>query len=260
MLSYYSAIVKVLTASSDLMGVFIVSDLENQGVASFSLKAHVSSSILIRLRLESRDEHNAVERTLDLMSVKLTLEAYRRRLEQFYGFYGPLEAALQGRCDKGTEDAGESNLSGVTRSALTYRLTKTALLRQDLHHLGVMAADLPHCRQLPTLASQAEVLGCLYVLEGATLGGRLIAQHIQAKLGITPTTGGGFFEGYAGETGRMWQNMRQLLVSCAVDTKTENAIVANAIATFACLRGWCDLGNTSDQNYAEDQREVNQRA
>ena len=110
------------------------------------------------------------------------------------------------------------------------------------------------------LTTQAEILGCLYVLEGATLGGRLITQHIQATLAITPTTGGGFFEGYAGDTGKMWQAMRHLLVSCALDTQTEDAMVANAIATFACLRGWCDPHNIYAKNHFEGHREADQHA
>lgn len=235
------------------MVVFVVADSDNQVAAPSSPKALAPSTLLTRLRLETRGEHDAVERVLDLMSAALTRDAYRRRLEQFYGFYGPLEAALRSRCDRKAAYAGESNLSGVTHSALASRLTKTALLRQDLHLLGVSTDDLPLCCRLPSLLSEAEVLGCLYVMEGATLGGRLITQHIQATLAITPTTGGGFFEGYAGDTGKMWQAMRNLLVSCALDTQTEDAMVANAIATFACLRGWCDPRNSNAGNDTQNQ-------
>jgi heme oxygenase (biliverdin-IX-beta and delta-forming) len=199
----------------------------------------VPSSILSRLRLETRGEHEAVEQVLDLMSTSLTREGYRQRLEQFYGFYAPLEEALQARCDWSASQAGETALSLGTHAALTARLTKTAHLRQDLQRLGVITDDLPLCRDQPPLRTQAEVLGCLYVLEGATLGGRMITQHVQATFGITPATGGSFFEGYGAETGKMWQSMRQLLVSGAPDLQSENTMVANAIATFACLRRWC---------------------
>ena len=242
------------------MAVFVVADPVNRFVSPSFPQAPASSSILTRLRVETRGEHDAVERVLDLMGAALTREAYRLRLEQFYGFYCPLEAALKSRCARKFEDAEKLNLSGATRSALASRLTKTAHLRQDLHHLGVRTDDLPLCRHLPMLTTQAEILGCLYVVEGATLGGRLITQHIQATLAITPTTGGGFFEGYAGDTGKMWQAMRHLLVSCALDTQTEDAMVANAIATFACLRGWCDPHNIYANNHFEGHREADQHA
>jgi heme oxygenase (biliverdin-IX-beta and delta-forming) len=88
------------------------------------------------------------------------------------------------------------------------------------------------------------VLGCLYVLEGATMGGRMITRHLQATFGITPDAGGRFFDGYGADTGKMWQSTRQLLVRGAPDLPSENAMVASAITTFACLRRWCESGRT----------------
>lgn len=210
------------------MAVFLVADSKSQSSAPSSCHALAPSTILTRLRLETRGEHDAVERVLDLMGAGLTRETYCQRLVQFYGFYGPLEAALRARC------------ATPYLQTLASRLNKTSLLRQDLHYLSVSTDALALCRDLPPIDDQTEILGCLYVMEGATLGGRMITQHIQATFGITPTTGGSFFDGYGDGTGKMWQAMRHLLVSCAVDTQTEDALVASAIATFASLRGWCD--------------------
>ena len=207
------------------MVLFVVTEPGNQQEAA------PPSSILSRLRLETRGEHDAVEQVLDLMNTSLSPAGYRHRLEQFFGFYAPLEKALQIRA---------LTLAPATRAVLAGRLDKTALLRQDLHCLGALAETLPVCRNLPPLGTQAEVLGCVYVMEGATLGGRIITQHIRATLGLTPLTGGSFFEGYGDATGMMWQSMRQLLVSGAPDTKTENTIVTNAVTTFASLRSWCE--------------------
>ena len=228
------------------MAVFVVADPFNQGVAPSSPQAPAPSSILTRLRVETRGEHEAVERVLDLMSPTLTAADYRQKLVQFYGFYSPLEAALQTRYAL-PDDGPATSISHL--ATLTPRLNKTALLRQDLHCLGVLTDALPLCRHLPSVKTAADVLGCLYVMEGATLGGRMIGQHILASLGITPTTGGRFFDGYAGDTGKMWQTMRHLLVSCAVDSKTEDAILANAIATFVCLRSWCEPARHDANNH-----------
>ncbi len=203
-------------------------------------KSDATTSILSRLRLETRAEHEAVEQVLDLMSATLTCQGYRQQLEQFYGFYKPLEKALHFRGDQWLNSVGETPLSNAIRSALAVRLDKTTHLQQDLYHLGVTTDMLPLCTDLPPLNTQAEVLGCLYVIEGATLGGRLIARHLSAALGVTPMRGGRFFEGYGDDTSRMWQGMRQLLVSASPNIETENSIVTNAIGTFACLRGWCE--------------------
>ena len=53
----------------------------------------MNRSILARLKDETRPEHDAIEQVLDLMDGTLTLAAYRRRLEQFHGFYRPVEDA-----------------------------------------------------------------------------------------------------------------------------------------------------------------------
>ena len=189
------------------------------------------STILSRLRVETRREHEAVEQVLDLMGASLTPAVYQWRLKQFYGFYAPLEQALQVR---------SLILFPGTGAVLAARLEKTALLRQDLRYLGVATDSIPLCGDLPPLSTQAAMLGCLYVLEGATLGGRMISRHIRDSLGITPTQGGRFFEGYGDATGMMWQTMRQLLVTGAPEAHSENSIVTSAMATFARLRGWCE--------------------
>ena len=229
------------------MAVFVVADPVKQGGALSSTHLAAQPTILARLRQETRGEHDAVERVLDLMGASLTREDYRQRLERFYGFYSPLEAALQSRGTLTNDAQGDTALAPATRSALALRLNKAAHLRQDLRHIGVIPEDLLLCRELPPLETQAEVLGCLYVMEGATLGGQMISRHIRATLNIAPSTGGSFFEGYAGDTGKMWIAMRQLLVTSACDAQVENAIVANAIATFACLRAWCDRGKRSQK-------------
>lgn len=227
------------------MAVFVVADPATEWEKVNPPVA--TSSILQRLRLETRDEHEAVELVLDLMSESLTRQIYCQRLEQFYGFYAPLERALQARTQSLVDEAGKFPLSDASPTALAVRLDKTAHLQQDLHHLGVPIHSLPLCRNLPPLSSQAELLGCMYVMEGATLGGQMISQHVRATLGVTPMSGGSFFDGYGDDTARMWRGMRQLLVSASSDTETENAIVINARVTFACLLRWCETSPTIDR-------------
>ena len=238
------------------MPVFVVTDPAGQREAkplpSAPTPLAEPPSILSRLRLETRGEHDAVEQLLDLIGGSLTHEGYRDRLKQFYGFYGPIEQALRTRCTSGHQRPGRSAdvvWSLAPRQALLLRLNKTALLQQDLHHLGVLTGTLPVCSELPPLETRAEVLGCLYVLEGATLGGRLITQHVRTTFGITPAAGGSFFEGYGDATGSMWQAMRNLLISSAPDTPTGNATVANAIVTFACLRRWCEPDESQSERH-----------
>lgn len=195
--------------------------------------------------METRDEHTAVEQVLDLMSTSLTRDGYCQRLAQFYGFYSPLEDALKAHGKPQVRMADAAHPAGA-RFAVDPRLSKTALLKRDLQHMAVNTDELPMCRQLPPTETRVDALGCMYVMEGATLGGRLITQHIRSALGITPATGGSFFDGYGDDTGRMWQGMRQLLASSAPDRQSQDAMVASAIATFAGLRRWCQSNRQQD--------------
>lgn len=183
-----------------------------------------SPGILARLKAETQAEHDAIERVLDLTSDSLTLAAYREWLARIYGFYRPVEARLHA-------------VPGVDLRARR----KCPLLQADLRALGVDAARLrPVCAELPPLATAADRFGCLYVLEGATLGGRVIGRHIERVLAVTPPAGGRFFHGYGARTGPMWQAFRVALTAFAEAPQTHDRIVAAAVTTFRTLRAWCE--------------------
>jgi heme oxygenase len=179
------------------------------------------------------------------MATSLTRAGYRQRLAKFYGFYEPLEPALQARCDMLASASNEAFLPTYSYAALAERMNKTSHLKHDLHHLRAATDHPPLCRDLPYLHPPAQVLGCLYVLDGATPDGRMISQHVQATLGITPATGGSFFEGYgAGTANKMWQTMRRQLVKGASDlrssTKRHRASITDCdtepVRTPACIQ------------------------
>ena len=190
--------------------------------------------VLSRLRAETRAEHDAIEAALDLTGDGLTRDGYRRVLERFYGFYAPLEPAIRavgGWADRGLDlDARR----------------KTPLLEADLRALGADApASLPLCNDLPLLVTPADCFGCLYVLEGSTLGGQLISRHVQHALGVTPETGGRFFHGYGDETGEMWQSFRAAVTGSVVSPADQDAAVAAAKDTFSKLHRWAAKGDDS---------------
>lgn len=182
------------------------------------------SVILARLKAETQAEHDAIERVLDLTSDALTLAAYRERLARLYGFHRPVEARLHA-------------VPGIDLHARR----KHPLLLADLHALGGDDPEqLPLCVELPPLAGPADRFGCLYVLEGATLGGRVIARHVARTLGVTPASGGRFFHGYDARTAAMWQAFRGALAAFAEASASHDRIVAAAIATFRTLRVFCE--------------------
>lgn len=185
--------------------------------------------ILQRLKQDTRIYHQQIEEVVDLQHRLGSREGYRSVLEQFYGFYAPLEGALVGVAglDLVINDLGARQ--------------KTGLLACDLGALGMTPSELallPHCRELPAMAEIAQALGCLYVIEGATLGGQIISRQISAEFQVTPTYGAAFFTSYGTETGLMWRHFGSQLNAYATTPERETMIVDAALETFSTLRGW----------------------
>lgn len=189
--------------------------------------------ILLRLREETRAQHEALESALDIFHRCRSLEEYRALLARFYGFYAPVEAALGGR-----EEWPQFGFDYEKRR-------KTPLLRKDLSALGLSAPcldGLPLCEgaDLPPLTDFAEVLGGLYVFEGATLGGQIIARHLSGRFGLDAENGSAFFRSYGGAVGTMWRSCGALLVRYAAERgeAEEAAMIRSARDTFAAFGRW----------------------
>jgi heme oxygenase len=183
-------------------------------------------TILELLRHETQHSHRALETQLDVLRHTCDLTTYRRLVQRFWGVYAPLEAQL---CAQEHWRAHEGELAP--------RL-KTPLLERDMRALGGDGPAPPQCAALPPLDGRAGVFGCLYVLEGATLGGQLITRQLQRNLAIGPENGAAFFSSYGRLVGPMWQRFRALLSEQVAGPEDERAALASAQATFDCFRAW----------------------
>jgi heme oxygenase len=164
---------------------------------------------------------------VDLPSRLRSREAYADLLARMFGFYDPLEAAL-----------GSREFRGIDLAA---RL-KAPLLRADLLALGYSpdaVRAVPRCAVLPALTGLAELAGCLYVLEGATLGGQYVRREVARAFGLGPGSGCSFFSGYGERTGRMWTGFCHALIAYADEHPAEaGRIVATAAETFTRFGEW----------------------
>lgn len=124
---------------------------------------------------------------------------------------------------------------GVTEAGLGDR-RKLPLLERDLRALNLRPLPLRAPRPAP--AGAAEALGALYVLEGATLGGRVIHRRIAGPLGITPARGGAYYHGYGDDTGPAWKAFGQALEAWGERTGQGARVVEGGVACFAALRAW----------------------
>ncbi|MBC7563878.1 MAG: biliverdin-producing heme oxygenase [Gemmatimonadaceae bacterium] len=190
--------------------------------------------ILKLLKDVTRESHLALERQMPLLDAELRLDTYRHMVQKLFTYHKPLEATL-------LASSGYAEL-GV---AYTER-AKTARLAHDLSALGLSTRDIEQlrvCKSLPPLADPSHIFGCLYVLEGATLGGQIVNRHLQASLGLTADSGASYFSGYGVDTGPRWKAFCAILTAYAERTDDQNDIVAGANATYATLSAWMRAGD-----------------
>jgi heme oxygenase (biliverdin-IX-beta and delta-forming) len=182
------------------------------------------------LRRETADVHRRLEIDLGLLESELSLDRYRRVLELFFGFYAPIEAGLARAVSAGPP-------LGLPLRA------RTALIESDLLSLDLSRreiADLPRCDDLPRLSCLEEVAGCLYVLEGACLGGQVIAPALRERLGVAKGSGASFFTGDAEGTPARWRLFLAWLEGLARAASATAEIVASARATFLAFARWVE--------------------
>jgi heme oxygenase len=118
---------------------------------------------------------------------------------------------------------------------------KLPLLTRDLIALGMDAVtvpSLPRCPGLPKCDDVAAAFGCVYVLEGATLGGRTLLPLVETNLGLTAAHGAAFLSSYGDQLSEMWRLFGVALDAwCSTAERLVSADVA-AVATFVSLDSW----------------------
>lgn len=185
--------------------------------------------ILQKLKEETAHHHARLEKRVDVFSHLLSRHHYYLLLRDFYGYYAPLEARLL-------------DLRELKTHAPDYRdRLKTPLLERDLYALGATGLELrslPFCSDLPDLGDVARALGCMYVLEGATLGGQVISRHVGKHLGLDREYGAAFFNSYGAQVGSMWRAFGDALAGYAVSPEIEREVIAAAQETFTKFDLW----------------------
>ena len=84
---------------------------------------------------------------------------------------------------------------------------KLALIEKDLEFLKIGTSSV----QLPAvIKNEAEAFGILYVMEGATLGGNMIAKQLSRKPDFQEVTFR-YFRCYDDKTGSYWKNFKEVM-------------------------------------------------
>jgi heme oxygenase len=184
-----------------------------------------------KLRAETAHQHKALEASRlskQLLSEDVSIADYKKYLEKLYGFVASFE-----------RDILPTFSSEFPKTLVTY---KVDLLKKDLEQLGsdLSSLEILSSEQLNHIYPTNEAkLGGLYVLEGSTLGGLVIRQHLVNKLGenIIPATT--YFSVYGKETAANWRNFLQVFSARAEETGPEQ-VIKGAVDTFTFLYTWMD--------------------
>lgn len=151
-------------------------------------------------------------------------EDYAALLQIFYSYFGGLEQLIQDH---------------LTVSSLPdyEKRRKANALATDIELSRGKLPPLAPQHFLPVIRSHAAALGALYVMEGSTLGGKIISQMLEKQLGLT--RGLSFFKSYGDDTMQMWQRFKSALDE--EENLPESEVIAAANETFLKFSEWFDI-------------------
>ena len=185
--------------------------------------SETSPAFLQKLRDATSSRHTALEAlplSKMLMRDDVTLENY----------------ALYLRCMKDVIAVYDSEVLPLVDEILPQKPSGERLssLAADMAYVVQHGVSVDNTEPLhyPEIPSKAFALGMAYVIEGSTLGGRVILKHLSSRINVTERQGAAFFAGYGRETGARWRQFLEALTTFVTDSDREFGVIAGAVAGF----------------------------
>ncbi|MEK7434243.1 MAG: biliverdin-producing heme oxygenase [Cyanobacteriota bacterium] len=157
----------------------------------------------------------------------ISIEEYKNALKVFYGFYKPVEEKMNVGNDK------DFTLDMLKRIKLN-------LLINDMKNLGITQEEIDKiecCTDLPEMNNQAQLLGCMYVIEGATLGGQLVGGKLEEFLKLDGK-GSEFFFSYKENTRPFWKEFMDYINEYSEKTSIEDPIIDSSHEMYMKFNKW----------------------
>ena len=182
------------------------------------------------LKIETKVNHQQLEKSLiKQMRLITTPEHYVKLLQLFYGYFGALE-----------EKINEFILPHHLEEEHQFQRRKTKNIEDDIHSYGGTIPEKATDEDLPEITNHLQAFGALYVIEGSTLGGKVIAKMMQRQMETDAIEGFTFFHGYGDETESRWAAFKKLLNKQSSDIVEKDKVVGAADETFAKFHSWID--------------------
>jgi heme oxygenase len=159
-----------------------------------------------------------------LKSIKSNSD-YIRLLVMLYHFISPLEKLV------------ENHLLKIHLSDIETR-RRSPLIIKSLQLLGAPEMTEATCR-MPQITNVTQAFGALYVMEGSTMGGHVIAGMLKSNTCIELPEGSlAFFTAYGNNTVGMWSSFKQCLDGSITTEADISEVVRAANDTFFSMKEW----------------------
>ncbi|MXV16921.1 biliverdin-producing heme oxygenase [Hufsiella ginkgonis] len=190
-----------------------------------------------QLKEDTKQSHQTLEKRL-VAKIRATSTPgdYVQLLRLFWGFYNGLEERIA------------AVMPDAEQASPHFAGRKSSLILDDIAcFVTAPPYVVPATVDLPEILDQQQAMGALYVLEGSTLGGRVIAKMIGERLGLKGKRGLTFFEGYGDKTWKNWEAFKRALDILPRNPVETDRVIASANETFSKFNTWVDRYESENQ-------------
>ena len=156
---------------------------------------------------------DALPQMMRLLSPQLSIDQYLACLRGLQQAHVPLEQAV------------EAYLASHSQPFDFAPRRKAALIGRDIAFYSPNEDPSPRSYPAsPPINDPASLVGALYVIEGATLGGRMIAARLAKSIHARPAAGADFFNVYGDQVDLRWRELWAFLNVCLTEAEAAKAL------------------------------------
>lgn len=164
------------------------------------------------IRDATRGRHQLLDQTDWFTNAIQDFDAYSDHIATLEAFYREAETSLRPFAEsltlRGFDPVGRRKVEALAAELV------------ELSAYSTVAPDLSGA--FPTLPNFSAAIGCIYVLEGSTLGGLVLAGRIRKRLGWESR----FYGIYGARTNEMWQSFKAALEAARAEIDPASLVTA----------------------------------
>jgi heme oxygenase len=181
-----------------------------------------------QLKKDTLRSHQQLEKMLiGRMKAIRSKEDYVELLQLFYTYFGGLEKQIDQYID-------QNQLSDYAERR------KTQALANDIKTLGGILMPKASNDDLPQIKNELQAYAAMYVIEGSTLGGKIISKMMAQQLSLNNGEGLSFFNSYGDDTETKWESFKNTLNNITKSPKEDKLVIDSANETFDKFKLWAE--------------------